>query len=95
MTMQKRSHQVKVTLNDQELNKLENTSKDLTKSEKFRKFLNEREHDYEPSAVPRIMYSPLSGLDSQRIEKLCERWQVSKSRAVAILVNRQLEKEFS
>ena len=79
-------------LNDEEQEKLNEVTEDhLSKAETLRKCLNEKGIKESKSvAVERIMYAPLTKLDEEKIVKLSQKWKTSKSRVVAILVNRAL-----
>ena len=93
--MQKRNHQIKVMLNDEEKEKLDEvTEEHLSKAETLRKCLNEKgiKEVERTEADKRIMYAPLTTLDGEKILKLSQKWKASKSRVVAILVNRALSK---
>ena len=94
--MQKRNHQIKVMLNDEEKEKLNEVTEDhLSKAETLRKCLNEKgiKEAERSEADKRIMYAPLTTLDGEKILKLSQKWKASKSKVVAILVNRQLNKK--
>jgi len=94
--MQKRNHQIKVMLNDEEQEKLNEVTEDhLSKAETLRKCLNEKgiKEPQKSVAVERVMFAPLTGSDADKINTLAQKWKVSKAKVVAILVNRQLDKK--
>ena len=83
-------------LNDEEKEKLNEVTEDhLSKAETLRKCLNEKgiKEAERSEAEKRIMYAPLTPLDGEKILKLSQKWKASKSKVVAILVNRQLNKK--
>ena len=83
-------------LNDEEKEKLNEVTEDhLSKAETLRKCLNEKgiKEAERSEADKRIMYAPLTTLDGEKILKLSQKWKASKSKVVAILVNRQLNKK--